>query len=121
MGSGIVEIVARSGADVVFIESSEELVANGRALLERSFGKAVERGKLDAADAKAALDRVRGDVDLGALAGSDLVIEAATENLEAKLAVFRRLGEVSRPEIVLASNTSSIPIVELAVSSGRPD
>ncbi len=121
MGSGIVEIVARSGAEVVFIENNEELVANGRALLERSIGKAVERGKLAAPDAKAALDRVRGDVDLGALDGSDLVIEAATENVEAKLAVFRRLGEVTRPEAVLASNTSSIPIVELAVASGRPD
>jgi 3-hydroxybutyryl-CoA dehydrogenase len=121
MGSGIVEIVARSGAEVVFIENNEELVANGRALLERSVGKAVDRGKLDAADAKAALDRVRGDVDLGALEGSDLVIEAATENVEAKLAVFKRLGEVTRPEVVLASNTSSIPIVELALASGRPD
>jgi 3-hydroxybutyryl-CoA dehydrogenase len=121
MGSGIVEIVARSGAEVVFIENNEELVANGRALLERSIGKAVERGKLDASDAKAALDRVHGYVDLGALAGSDLVIEAATENVQAKLGVFRRLGEVTRPEVVLASNTSSIPIVELAVASARPD
>ena len=121
MGSGIVEVLARAGADVTYVEGSDELVARGRASIERSVAKAVERGKLDAADAEVLLGRVRGITDLGGLGGSDLVIEAATEDVEAKLAIFRTLSEATRPEVVLASNTSSIPIVELAVASGRPE
>jgi len=121
MGSGIVEVLARAGADVTYVEGSDELVNRGRASIERSVGRAVERGKLDPAEAEALLGRIRGVTDLTGLGGSDLVIEAATEDVEAKLAIFRALGEVTRPEVVLASNTSSIPIVELAVASGRPD
>ena len=121
MGSGIVEVVARAGSEVTFVEGTDELVARGRASLERSVGKAVDRGKLQVADAQALLGRVSGATDLAALGGCDLVIEAATEDLEAKIAIFRTLGEVTRPEVVLASNTSSIPIVELAIVSGRPD
>jgi len=121
MGSGIVEVVARSGADVTYVEGDEDLVARGRASIERSVARAVERGKLDAADAETLLGRVRGVTDLAALDGTDLVIEAATEDLQAKLAIFRTLGAVTRPEVVLASNTSSIPIVELAIASGRAD
>ena len=121
MGSGIVEVVARSGADVTYVEGDEDLVAHGRASIERSVARAVERGKLDAADAETLLGRVRGVTDLAGLDGSDLVIEAATEDLQAKLAIFRTLGTVTRPEVVLASNTSSIPIVELAIASGRAD
>jgi len=121
MGSGIVEVVARSGADVTYVEGDEDLVVRGRASIERSVARAVERGKLDAADAETLLGRVHGVTDLAALDGTDLVIEAATEDLQAKLAIFRTLGTVTRPEVVLASNTSSIPIVELAIASGRAD
>jgi 3-hydroxybutyryl-CoA dehydrogenase len=121
MGSGIVEVVARAGAEVTFVEGDEDLVARGRGSIERSVAKAVERGKLQSADAEALLGRVRGVTDLEGLDGSDLVIEAATEDLQAKLGIFRTLGAVTRSDVVLASNTSSIPIVELAVASGRPE
>jgi 3-hydroxybutyryl-CoA dehydrogenase len=121
MGSGIVEVLARAGADVTYVEGSDELVARGRASIERSVGKAVERGKLDPTEADALFGRIRGVTDLKGIGGADLVIEAATEDVEAKLAIFRTLGEITRPEVVLASNTSSIPIVELGVASGRPD
>jgi 3-hydroxybutyryl-CoA dehydrogenase len=121
MGSGIVEVVARTGADVLYVEATEDLVTRGRATIERSVGKAVERGKLDADGASALLARVRGETSLAALDESDLVIEAATEDLDAKRAIFRTLGKVTRLEVILASNTSSIPIVELAVASERPD
>ena len=121
MGSGIVEVVARAGAHVTFVEGTDELVASSRASVERSVGKAVDRGKIREADAQGLLARVEGATDLSALEGSDLVIEAATEDLQAKVAIFRTLGEVTRPEVILASNTSSIPIVELAIASGRPD
>ena len=120
MGSGIVEVVARTGAKVTFVEGNDELIARGRASVERSVGKAVERGKLDAADAEALLGRVTGVTDLAGLDASDLVIEAATEDLEAKREIFRTLGAVTRPEVILASNTSSIPIVELGIAAGRP-
>jgi 3-hydroxybutyryl-CoA dehydrogenase len=120
MGSGIVEVCARAGLHVTFVEGSEELVATGRGRIERSIGKAVERGKLDAATAEDALGRIDGATELEALADVDLVIEAATEDRAAKRAIFGALGKVTRPEVVLASNTSSIPIHELAVASGRP-
>lgn len=121
MGSGIVEVVARAGADVRFVEAIDELVARGRAAIERSLAKAVDRGKLDAGEAREALGRIDGVTDLEALADVDLVIEAATEDPQTKRSIFATLGRVTRPGVVLASNTSSIPIVELALASGRPD
>jgi 3-hydroxybutyryl-CoA dehydrogenase len=121
MGSGIVEVCARAGLRVTFIEGSEALVAAGRGRVERSVGKAVERGKLDPTAAQEALGRIDAATDLGALADVDLVIEAATEDRGAKAAIFDRLGRLTRPEVVLASNTSSIPIRELGAASGRPE
>jgi 3-hydroxybutyryl-CoA dehydrogenase len=121
MGSGIVEVCTRAGLRVTFVEGSDELVAAGRGRVERSIGRAVEREKLDAAAAEEALGRIDAATDLAALADVDLVIEAATEDRGAKAAIFARLGELTRPEVVLASNTSSIPIRELGAASGRPD
>jgi 3-hydroxybutyryl-CoA dehydrogenase len=121
MGSGIVEVCARAGCDVTYVEPTEALVAAGRARIERSIDRAVERGKLEAADAEHTLGRIAGATDLGALAGSDLVIEAVVEDLETKLDLFRALDGLTRPEAVLASNTSSIPIVELALATARPE
>jgi 3-hydroxybutyryl-CoA dehydrogenase len=121
MGSGIVEVCARAECDVTYVEPTEELVAAGRARIERSVGRAVERGKLQAGDAEHTLGRIVGSTDLGSLAGSGLVIEAVVEDLETKLDLFRKLDGLTRSEVVLASNTSSIPIVELALATGRPD
>lgn len=121
MGSGIAEVVARAGAEVIFVEASEDLVTRGRERIEASLGRAVERGKITPQERTEALARIRGVLDLPALGDVDLVIEATTEDVDAKFDVFRRLGEQTRPEIVLASNTSSIPIVDLAAASGRPD
>ena len=121
MGSGIAEVVARAGSEVIFVEASEELVARGRGRIEASLERAVERGKITPQERAEALGRIRGALDLAALGDVDLVIEAATEDVEAKVDVFRRLGEITRPETVLASNTSSIPIADLGAASGRPD
>ena len=120
MGSGIAEVAARAGTDVVVVERDDELLARGRARIESSLAKAVERGKLPAEERDATLERVRGATDLEALAGVDLVIEAATEDIDAKLEVFRRLDEITGPEVVLASNTSSLPIGSLAEVTKRP-
>ena len=119
MGSGIVEVCARAGLRVTFVEGSAELVAAGRARVERSLQSAVSRGKL-ADDARAsALGRIEAATELGALAAVDLAIEAATEDPDAKRRIFEQLGAVTRPEVVLASNTSSIPIATLGVAAGR--
>jgi 3-hydroxybutyryl-CoA dehydrogenase len=121
MGSGIVEVAARAGQHVVFLEASDELVESGRHRIETSMARAVERGKLDAKVSDETLARVSGTTDPTDLADADLVIEAATEDADTKRAVFRRLDEVVRPEVVLASNTSSIPIVDLGAATKRAD
>jgi 3-hydroxybutyryl-CoA dehydrogenase len=121
MGSGIVEVCAKAGMKVVFLESNEQLVSRGRQAIERSMAKAVERGKLDEASRDEALGRISGTTDFQELADVDLVIEAVVEDLATKREVFHRLDELTRPEVVLASNTSSIPIVELASVTKRSD
>jgi len=120
MGSGIVEVVARVGVRVTYAEGTQELVAAGAARVEASLTKAVERSKLDADEAKDVRRRISGVADLAGLADVDLVIEAATEDPAAKAAIFARLADVTRPDVVLASNTSSIPIASLGEASGRP-
>ena len=120
MGSGIAEVVARAGADVVVVEANEELLERGLARVDASLSKAVERGKLDAGERDIVRARIRGVTDLAELAGVDLAIEAATEDLDAKLSVFRRLDEITRPDVVLATNTSSLPIAELGAATKRP-
>jgi len=121
MGSGIAEVAARAGQDVVVLETSEELLQRGRGRIESSTGKAVERGRLTADDRDAVLGRIRGTTEVEDLAGADLVIEAATEDHATKVGMFRRLEEVIKPEVILASNTSSIPIADLGAATSRPD
>jgi 3-hydroxybutyryl-CoA dehydrogenase len=121
MGSGIVEVAARAGQRVVYLEASDELVDSGRHRIETSMARAVERGKLDAIVSDEIHARIAGTTDPNDLADVDLVIEAATEDADTKRAIFRRLDEVVRPEVVLASNTSSIPIVDLGAATKRAD
>ena len=119
MGAGIAEVSARAGLDVVVVESSEEAAKAGRARLEGSLRRAADRGKIDSAEE--VLDRIRVETDLAALADRDLVIEAIVEDESAKTDLFRRLDEiVEAPDAILASNTSSIPIMKLAVVTSRP-
>jgi 3-hydroxybutyryl-CoA dehydrogenase len=119
MGSGIAEVSARAGLEVVVVETSPEAVEAGRARLTRSLQRAQERGKL--ADADEVLGRIRVVEGLGALADRDLVVEAIVEDEATKVALFRELDEVvTSPNALLASNTSSIPIMKLAVATKRP-
>jgi 3-hydroxybutyryl-CoA dehydrogenase len=121
MGSGIAETVARAGQTVVFLEASEELVERGRNRIETSTLRAVERGRLETAERDALLGRISGTTDVHELADVDLVIEAATEDHDTKVGMFRRLDEVTKPDVILASNTSSIPIADLGAATSRPD
>jgi len=121
MGSGIAETVARAGQAVVFLEASEELVERGRNRIETSTLRAVERGRLETAERDTLLGRISGTTDVHELADVDLVIEAATEDHDTKVGMFRRLDEVTKPEVILASNTSSIPIADLGAATSRPD
>jgi 3-hydroxybutyryl-CoA dehydrogenase len=121
MGSGIAETVARAGQTVVFLEASDELVERGRNRIETSTLRAVERGRLETAERDTLLGRISGTTDVHELADVDLVIEAATEDHDTKVGMFRRLDEVTKPEVILASNTSSIPIADLGAATSRPD
>jgi 3-hydroxybutyryl-CoA dehydrogenase len=121
MGSGIAEVAARAGQRVIYLESGDDLVAAGRHRIETSMQRAVERGKLEGAERDEILGRISGTSEPNDLADVDLAIEAATEDPETKRGIFARLDELTRPEVVLASNTSSIPIVELGAATKRPD
>ncbi len=120
MGSGICEMVARAGYTVVFHEISDEAVANGKERIARSVGRAVERGKMDQADADALLSRIGSTTDFKDLGDSDLIIEAVPEHLDLKKSVFAALDEVAKDETIFATNTSSLPVIDMAVATKRP-
>ncbi|OUZ07680.1 3-hydroxybutyryl-CoA dehydrogenase [Aeromicrobium sp. PE09-221] len=120
MGSGIAEVNARAGLDVVLVEISGEAAHAARGRIEGSLRKAEQRGKITADDLTAALERIHPTSDLGALADRQLVVEAASENEQVKLDLFTKVGAIlDDDEAILASNTSSIPIVKLGAVSGR--
>jgi len=121
MGSGIAEVCAKAGHETVVREVSDELVKKGLARIEASLGKAVEKGKLAAADRDGAWKRLSPTTRLEDLADCDLVIEAIVENLELKKETYGALDRICKPETILCSNTSSLTITELAAATRRPD
>ena len=114
MGAGIVETCARTGYHVVVREINDEMLQAGLQRVEASMEKAVQRGKLASEARDAARGRVKGATDLADLAGSDLVIEAITENMALKKEIFAELDRLCPPHTILASNTSSLSITDLA-------
>lgn len=120
MGSGICEIVARAGYEVLFHEISDEAVAHGRERIQRSFQRGVERGKLDQAHADGFMSHISGTTNLEDFSDSDLIIEAVPEHLELKKEVFAKLDEIAKPEAIFATNTSSLPVIDMAVATKRP-
>ncbi len=121
MGNGIAHVFAQSGFDVTMLDVSDAALARGRATIEKNLARQVSKGALDAAARDAALGRLETSTDLGAAAGAQLVVEAATENRELKFKIFADLDRLADADAVLASNTSSISITEIAARTGRPE
>jgi 3-hydroxybutyryl-CoA dehydrogenase len=121
MGSGIAEACARSGLDVRVVDLDQASLERGRERVAASIARARQGGKLSEAEAEAALDHIEFSTDIGSLADRQLVIEAVVESESEKLAVFESLDKiVEDPVAILASNTSSIPIMKLAMATSRP-
>ncbi|HID65009.1 MAG TPA: 3-hydroxybutyryl-CoA dehydrogenase [Anaerolineae bacterium] len=121
MGSGIVEVCARAGYEVVVSEINDEFLQKGMDRLKRSLSKAVSKGKATQEEMDAALARIRGTTDPADFAPCDLVIEAAIENMELKKNIFAELDGILRPEVIIGSNTSSLCITEMASATKRGD
>jgi 3-hydroxybutyryl-CoA dehydrogenase len=121
MGSGIAQVAAQAGFPTVLREVTPALAERGRSLIEQSLAKAVEKGKLAAADRDAALARVTITTDLAQAAASDLVIEAIIEDAGIKRTLFTELDALSPAHTIFASNTSSLVVAELAVATQRAD
>jgi 3-hydroxybutyryl-CoA dehydrogenase len=121
MGHGITQVAATAGYEVVVRELSEELGAKGVGRIEKQLARAVEKGKASQEDADAIRGRIAVTTDYGDLAGCDLVIEAMTENLDAKLEMWREVDGAVKPEAYFATNTSSLPVVAQAAQTSRPD
>jgi 3-hydroxybutyryl-CoA dehydrogenase len=120
MATGIIEVVAKGGYDVRFVARGAEKVEAVRSTLAKSLEKQVQRGRLEEAERDAVLARVKGSTSLDDLADRDLLIEAVVEELSVKEALFANLGEIAKPGAVLATTTSSLPVIQLAGASGRP-
>lgn len=121
MGSGIVELCAKGGYPVVVREIDDNFLNKGLDRIKSSMAGAVKRGKLSEADRAAAWARITGTTKMADLANVDLAIEAAIENLDLKKSIFKELDLVTRPQVILASNTSSLAVAEMASMTQRPD
>lgn len=122
MGNGIAHVFAQNGFEVSLVDISEERLKQGLATIERNLNRMVEKGALEELQAKTALGNIKSSTDLEKAAGTaDLVVEAATENRELKKKIFEQLDACCGPDTILATNTSSISITEIAAVTSRPD
>lgn len=121
MGSGIAQVSAQAGYEVVLRDITDEALARGKGGIEASYEKFVAKGRLAAEDAAAALARITTTTDLDAAADADIVVEAVFEKIEVKQEIFRALDKIAKADAVLASNTSAIPITKIAAVTERPE
>jgi len=121
MGHGIAQVVAQAGHDVVLREVDQERLDKGIGKIEKQLGKAVEKGKLEQPEADGVKERIQGTLDYGDFADCDLVIEAITEDLDQKLEMWRELDGVVKDGAVLATNTSSLSVIDQAAATKRPE
>ena len=121
MGNGIAQVAAMSGLQVIMNDIKTEFVEKGVANINKILSRGVEKGRMTEDEKNAGLGRIKTSVDLGDMAPADFVVEAATENEPIKYQIFKDLDATCRPEVILATNTSSIPIGRIAAQTGRPD
>jgi 3-hydroxybutyryl-CoA dehydrogenase len=121
MGSGIAQVMAAAGYEVVLRDIAEEWIARGMSAVAKNLAGHVAKGKLSEADRESIIGRIHPTMELASAKECDLIIEAIIENRQAKLDLFRQLEELCPPHVIFASNTSSIPITELATATRRPD
>ena len=121
MGNGIVQVAAKSGLDVIMTDISREALDKGVANIRKNLEKAVSKGKMEAAEMESILSRIRTETDLKSLADADFVVEAAVEREDLKFNIFKDLDSICRPGVILATNTSSIPIGRIAAQTNRPE
>jgi len=121
MGSGIAQIAAQAGIDVVMLDVNAAAIEHGHKSIRGSLERLVKKEKLTAADRDAAIARIRATTDVGDLAAADYCVEAATENQPVKMKILADADRVLRPEAIIATNTSSISITRLATATQRPD
>lgn len=120
MGNGIAHVFARGGFDVVLCDVEQRFLERALGTIEKNLEREVGKNKITVADKDATLGRIQGVTDRARLASCDFVVEAATEKFEVKIGIFRELDALVRPEVILASNTSSISITKLAALTKRP-
>jgi 3-hydroxybutyryl-CoA dehydrogenase len=121
MGHGIAQIAAQAGWDVVLREVDQGRLDKGIGRIEKQLGRAVEKGRMEQADADATRGRINGTLDYGDFADCDLVVEAITEDLQLKLDMWRELDGIVKDGAVLATNTSSLSVIDQAVATERPN
>lgn len=121
MGSGIAQVSAQAGYEVVLRDVTDEALDRGLGGIQASYDKFVTKGRLSAEDAAAALGRITTTTDLDAVAEADIVVEAVFEKIEVKQEIFRALDKIAKQDAVLASNTSAIPITKIAAVTERPE
>jgi len=121
MGNGIAQVFAQSGFNVRLVDIAQPMLDRARSTIEKSLGKFVEKGKLTAADRDAAMSRLTTATAIDQLIEADYIVEAIVEHAETKGALFTSLDAVARPEVILASNTSSVSITRLGAATKRPD
>ena len=121
MGNGIAQVFAQSGFSVILVDVAAPMLERAQATIEKSYAKFVEKGKLTAADRDAALGRLATATSVDQLAAADYVVEAIVESADAKRDLFTRLDAITRPDVILSSNTSSISITLLGAATKRPD
>src|SRR5688572_30273451 len=121
MGNGIAQVFAQAGYQVRLVDTVAPALERAKSTIGKSVAKLVEKGKLSAADGDAAVGRIVTQTEVDVLAEADYVVEAIVENLEVKRALFGRLDTLTKPEVILASNTSSISITALGAATKRPE
>ena len=121
MGNGIAQVAAMSGLDVIMNDIAKEFVEKGVATIKKNLDRNVEKGKMTKEDRDSVLGRIKGSQELKDMASADFVVEAATERQDLKFKIFKDLDGICRSEVILATNTSSIPIGRIASQTRRPE